>query len=612
MLNLKTTDMIKGTLKILVFAPHSAIWLHAFPEALIVESLAQEGHEIIYITCGGEFAKYCICMSAFGLSQDASKIRKQKICDTCRNHKQIIKENFNFKGYDLDILLTVEHRKKIREIVNDVSQNNFLELIIDGIEIGRIALYELLLQYKKSSLNFSETEWLHYLIALENTLISFFACQEILAIEKPDRVITYNSLYSVNRMCCQIAEKQGISTYFLHAGGNLAHRLETMWLGKNSTFKFYQSLKYYWDSYKDTPCSSEALKLVTDHFIELFKGKHFLVYSSGIKDSINIREKFGIHEQQKILVATMSSYDERFAGETSGEIPDDYNLIFPTQIDWIKFLVKLMQTRQDLFLIIRVHPREFPNTRDSVKSEHAEKIEQIFLDLPTNVVINYPSDKISIYNLAGYTDLFLNAWSSVGEEMSLFGIPVLIYSPDLIFYPPDLNYVATSKEDFYLKIDQALEDGWSFERIRATYRWYALKFTLSVFDLSPSISWHQTPSKKEENILLRIINKIRRKILYSIPIINNQIIYDSQLKDCRKRARYLPDRVKINQLISEDKSMILDLLSLLDKSSHSHSLEAEPLLVKLEILRLFKISYYDQLSEQSQITPLYAKILKIP
>ena len=44
--------MIKGTLKILVFAPHSAIWLHAFPEALIVESLAQEGHEIIYITCG--------------------------------------------------------------------------------------------------------------------------------------------------------------------------------------------------------------------------------------------------------------------------------------------------------------------------------------------------------------------------------------------------------------------------------------------------------------------------------------------------------------------------------------------------------------------------------
>ncbi len=601
--------MTKTALKILVFAPHSAIWVGAFPESLIIESLAQEGHEIIYITCGGQFAQYCISMSAFGLSQDASKIEKQKICDICKNHKQIIKENFKFKGYDLESILTVEHQKEIKKILNSVNKNNFLELIIDGIEIGRIALYELLLQYKKSSLNFSETEWVHYLIALENTLSSFFACQEILAIEKPERVITYNSLYSVNRICCQIAKNQGISTYFLHAGGNLAHRLETMWLGKNSTFKFYKSLKDDWKNYKDIPCSSESLQLVTEHFIELLKGQHFLVYSLG-KNNIDIREKFGIESQQKILVGTMSSYDERFAGETIKEIPDDYKLMFPKQVDWIKFLIEFMQNRPDLFLIIRVHPREFLNKRDSVKSEHAKKLEQMLTNLPSNVKINYPDDQISIYDLAEYADLFLNAWSSVGEEMSLLGIPVLIYSPDLIFYPPDLNYVAINQEDFCHKIDQALEDGWSFERIRTTYRWYVLKFVRCIIDLSPSIKWDKMPSNKQQNILLRIINKINRKILYNFPQTKNNIIYESQLKDCKERVKYLPDQAKINQLISEDKNMILDLSLPESQKETLVTFEQETIYIKTEIQTLLKI-LTDNQSTFIIETPLRKNLLKI-
>jgi len=37
-------------------APHAAIWVHAFPEALLAESLAKNGHEIIYVTCDREFS----------------------------------------------------------------------------------------------------------------------------------------------------------------------------------------------------------------------------------------------------------------------------------------------------------------------------------------------------------------------------------------------------------------------------------------------------------------------------------------------------------------------------------------------------------------------------
>jgi len=64
-------------LTILLFAPHSAIWVHAFPEALIAESLEQGNHRIVYVTCSGEFHNYCVCMSAYGLDQNSPQIKKK-------------------------------------------------------------------------------------------------------------------------------------------------------------------------------------------------------------------------------------------------------------------------------------------------------------------------------------------------------------------------------------------------------------------------------------------------------------------------------------------------------------------------------------------------------
>src|SRR5262249_30054770 len=163
-----------------------------------------------------------------------------------------------------------------------------------------------------------------------------------------------------------------------------------------------------------------------------------------------------VSNDQKILVAAMGSYDEEFAAETVEAKRPIQNLIFPTQAAWLQALVGFVRQRPDLFLIIRVHPREFPNKREAKKSEHATMLESLFTTLPSNVAINWPVDRISIYDLAEETDVFLNSWSSVGKEMSVLGLPVVIYSADLPLYPAELNYLGTSEEDYFQKIQQAL------------------------------------------------------------------------------------------------------------------------------------------------------------
>ena len=583
---------MKNRLKIIFFAPHTAIWVHAFPEALVAEALQQEGHEITYITCGEVFNSCCVCMNAFGLSQESSTIDKKNICITCNTNKKVIRQNFKLEGYDLIDKLTLDDVSLIESTISKVTKENFLDLSIENIQIGRFALYEFLLKYKKSNLDFSDKEWSSYLTALKNTLSSFIACCRILEQEKPDRVITYNSLYSVNRVFVELAKRQDISTYFLHAGANLSDRLETMWIGKNSISEFQQELLNCWTLHQNKACSQKLIKKVTDHFLSLFNGQHFLVYSSPRKDKpIDIRLHFGIQENQKILVATMSSYDEIFAAETVGVISKEYDLIFPKQIDWIKSLVDFAESRPDLFLIVRVHPREFPSRRDSVKSVHASAIQDLLQNLPKNVKANYPSDNISLYDLAEHTDLFLNAWSSAGEEMSFLGIPVVIYSRELVLYPPDLHYVATSKNDFFSKIDEALADGWNFERMRQGYRWHVLKLERCAFNISESFT-SEEPSIQIRNkhisplsIVKKFYTKARAKLSLAYKLKRN---YNQRTNECQNRASFLKSRDQINSLITESKNTILDLPQ---TDREVISAEQEAIYIKKELMRLIEVLY---------------------
>jgi hypothetical protein len=188
-------------------------------------------------------------------------------------------------------------------------------------------------------------------------------------------------------------------------------------------------------------------------------------------------------------------------------VPD---LLFPTQAEWVRALIDYAATRPELFLIIRVHPREFPNKRESVTSDHARRLEAEFRNLPANVVINWPTDNLSLYDLAETTDVFLNAWSSAGKEMAMLGIPVVSYSDELGLYPVDRRYLGTDSAAYFGAIERALADGWRFENIQRVYRWSAVEFQRIVIDIADgfrtrehrSLGWARDKMEK----LLRLID----------------------------------------------------------------------------------------------------------
>lgn len=564
-------------MKTLVFAPHAAIWVHAFPEALVAEALAKAGHDIVYVTCDRQFHEYCVAMSASGLAFGAAEAHRRAVCDRCRSQAGLLRERFRFRGPDLGDQLRPDDDACIRELVAGATRSDPGASQILGLPVGRFALYQLLIRRKKMTLEFSDDEWAEYLVHLAASARAAIALSRLFAIERPDRVLLYNGLYSVNLACRHLADGAGIPTYFLHAGGNLAHRLQTLIAGRGHTYRFYPELLKQWPRFRERPASPALLRTVTDHFVELLSGRSGFVYSvrKGAA-AASIRERFAIRPDARILVATLGSYDEEFAAESVGARVHDSPPVFPMQADWIRALCEFAAVRADLFLIVRVHPREFPNRREQVQSQHADLLRATLAKLPANVKVNWPDDNISIYDLAEEADVFLNSWSSVGKEMSLLGLPVVTYAPELLFYPPELNYSARSPEQFFAQIDMALADGWSAERIRRTYRWLAVEYGYGLVDIADGYAMREN---EKPPLASRAWRRVRRALdpLYA------------QKRDCARRPARLAQAPLIARLIESGRETILDVLD--DEDLEQATPAEEDQALREEISRLILYLY---------------------
>jgi hypothetical protein len=561
-------------MKIIVFAPHAAIWVHAFPESLVAEALAQHGHEIIYVSCGKVFKNHCVAMSAFGLNPRSKSLNdRKKVCDLCQANANIIRTKYNFPGFDIDDVLNEIDIAKASKITNEVTPDTLIDIVLEGIEIGRASLSTFFLTQKLISLSFTPERWEILKIELYNTLLSFFAAKKVLEQERPARLILYSSTYSVNFVWCQLAKAKGISFYSMNAAGNLSARLQKIVLSSGHWLN--QCLPSYWDKFRDLPCSAELVDYTYKHIIALFQANHSFVYSAPkSQNHTGIRQTFCIQPKQKILLCTMSSFDEIKAAQACRLLPENLNLLFPTQVDWIQALVDFMKSRPDLFLIIRPHPREFSNRRDSEKSEHAEQLEKAFVNLPDNVAVNWPSDNLSLYDVVEEIDVCLNAWSSVGEELSLLGIPVVVYNLNLAFIPPDLNLYASSKEAYFQKIELALDIGWSLDISRAAFRWAALKYIYSRIDISDSYSFIEGSSKKR-SLMTRLIDRALKYV--DIRFLKQIVSMQQQRSDFKNKASQLNSASIIDKIVTHKYESILDLIDIENMSRVSFDEETRSL-----------------------------------
>ena len=478
--------------KAIFFAPFSNVWDHSFPEAMIAESLAKEGIEIVTVKCDGLFDSFCIAMSASGLNDFALPAQKKQVCNACKKRRNLLDKHFPFTSLLIDNYLDAVDYAEVEKLTESATTSNWSELLFRGRPLGKYAAYEFLLNFKILGTIIPENLFPKYLDHLRNTILCSIAAEKIINEQKPDVVLTYNRLYGINHAFLDVAEQRNIPTYSLQGGGHITHRAETMTIFKNSETQFQLLDSPEWEEFRSNPISKNQVDLVSSHLYGLMEGSSAFAYSSasGATNPEEIRGLLSIPLDKPTLLVPLSSEDEINAALLADLIPDTSDRVdlFADQLDWLKFVIEYARENDSYHFVIRLHPRMFPNKRESVLAPMLTRVKSIIENVPKNVTINTPDDEVSIYDLLQITDLVLGYRSSVGAEFAAFGVPVVSPANQYFYtYPTELHIVANTLDDYKKAIADGLEKGWSFEQARLTFRWFAFLFSRICVDLSDAV-----------------------------------------------------------------------------------------------------------------------------
>ena len=99
--------------------------------------------------------------------------------------------------------------------------------------------------------------------------------------------------------------------------------------------------------------------------------------------------------------------------------------LFDSVINFVLQTIEIVKDRKDTHLYIKTHPGEKFDSAPSLKTIE-DFIYEKYDKLPDNITLILPKHKISPYDLFPYVDLGLVYNSTIGLEMLLCGIPIVI------------------------------------------------------------------------------------------------------------------------------------------------------------------------------------------
>jgi len=170
---------------------------------------------------------------------------------------------------------------------------------------------------------------------------------------------------------------------------------------------------------------------------------------------------------------------------------------FQDQIDWLDALIRYVEASDDLQLVIRIHPREGANKRESRQSVHLGQLRERFSGAYRHVRVVWPEDQVSSYDLAELADVGLTAWTSMSVEMAKMGIPVVTAFDRIVPYPTaDFFDWSPTREGYFALVRKALAAEPSLRKIQLGFRWsnlFTLGAAIDFSDVVPSSDYEGLP-----------------------------------------------------------------------------------------------------------------------
>ncbi len=500
----------------LFFVPYAGVTPMLAQAAVVGRTLAERGHRVVFARCYRLFER-CPVMDMHKLDYEATSEQKLESCLRCADNSLSMLGEYELATIDLRSLVTPAMRQQIEQALAATPQD-LTTFEFEGVAFGRLSLMDVVLGRKISDFaEMTESDrggWRDY---LRSCLLSYLLVDRCCREFGISRVVHIND-YSLLLGARAAARKHRAPCYCLAFPGHRNVDL-SRYLTLSNVYKpiAYQLLAN-WPACRELSLEPTVVREVADDLIVRLRGAGSFIYSPGkTVEHTDVRTQLGLSTQRRLIVAYTSSLDEMLASEmvmnaTDTAIPDRPQP-FRDQIEWLTALSRYVAASDDLQLVVRIHPREGANKRESVVSQHLAKLKRAFSAPPAHCRFVWPQEAVSSYDLGEAADLVLTSWSTIGLEMARLGAPVMVaFNGSISAIPQDdfLEWAPTAPA-YFEKLRELLDRAVTLAQIARAFRWYALSVlgaTLNFSDIVPASNFAGLPkfrTPREAAALERIV-----------------------------------------------------------------------------------------------------------
>jgi len=540
---------------VVIFIPEAGIYPYMRALAVLGDAIKKQGGRILVTHDTGQMLRTPIMAmrrSSASLS-DAEKTKINKI-----NNRVFKSAQKKYKFSNIELSDMVDDKLMIDiDNLGSINDKNLEDITFRGFPVGKIAQYDFILEAKSPySSDVSDEKKALYLAYIKNTALAVAVTDRICNNFHPSLIITFNEYAQCQgvRYGAEVNKVSRIAlTHPVHFGIDTSKFI----IDKSAIAYFSYPHCQKWNSFSETPVSAQSVaECWKDVSFRLFGvgGSHiFSSRKSG--DPIHIFNNLKLNPKKKTVVVYTSSSDERYGMDILmrawGEglpIKD----AFPDQISWLSTLRDYVSGREDVQIIVRIHPRE-GSRQFGFDSPHLKQLKNIFTKDTPNFLIIWPDDPISSYDLMELADVCLVSWSTVGQEATRLGIPALATAGNMSYPDDDFIQVATDREDYKKRLDSMLDMNYTWRHLVKAVRLYHWRTFIPSLDLGETISrdisddtvWPEAPTSK-----IKVINDIlsgqQDLIKYNIEQWQNSLPADAEMQESeamRRGVRYFLDKI---------------------------------------------------------------------
>jgi len=402
--------------RILIFSPY-ALWAnHTIYEETIAKSCLAHGATVEYLLCDGLLPECDLHWD----SKTASP-RPFDLCRNCQNAAKTSLNNLNFPYRWLGDFVSQAERAAAFAWAQGVPPAEFRQASFAGTPLGAWVLSSVISYFRQYPPDITNWHVVNvYRGFLYSAALVATGIRNYLKANAIDSALLFNGRQSITRVALEIFRQNGIRV--------LTHERAEFQRGHlnvkpNAHCMSLEPFRDFWAAWAEVPLNRDALDATLKWLIQRRYGANlaWIPFNASYTRDSALRTRLNLSRDKRLWALFTSSTDET-AGDPLWQGP------YESQAAWVRDVVQWVARRDDVELVIKVHPNLGGNDYIGKAVGELQIYQEMKGTLPANVRIVLPEDSVNAYSLADEADVGLTFGSTIGLEMAMLGKPVLLAS----------------------------------------------------------------------------------------------------------------------------------------------------------------------------------------